>query len=206
MTCVSERRAAVLLSQLTLFTWKDQEISVVISSRIISNNIKFCLRYLIIVETSPLPCLGGTMASSPSPIRRSKRKRSTHHQHQSSALQIQLENAYESPNGISKILHIIQSVASNDDIVELNRNNWTPLVGAIFRLAKNTTRNGNSNESVEQLLQLIRVCHERGILVNSGAWFGEHYHRPLIVAAYYGYHSAVRLLIEMGALPDLGDG
>ena len=145
------------------------------------------------------------MASS-SHIRRSKRKRSTHHQHQSSAIQIQLENATESPNGISKILHIVQSVASNDDIVELNRNNWTPLVGAIFRLAKNTTRNGNSDESVEQLLQLIRVCHERGILVNSGALFGEHYHRPLIVAAYYGYHSAVRLLIEMGALPDLGDG
>ena len=42
--------------------------------------------------------------------------------------------------------------------------------------------------------------------MNSGAYFGGQFHRPLIVAAYYGYFSAVRLLIELGALPNLRDG
>lgn len=43
-------------------------------------------------------------------------------------------------------------------------------------------------------------------LDDSGAIFGEHYHCPLIVVAYYGYYTAVQLMIELGALPDLGDG
>lgn len=47
---------------------------------------------------------------------------------------------------------------------------------------------------------------ESWYIPNSIAWFGGNYHRPLTVAAYYGYHSAVQLLINYGALPDLVDG
>ncbi|KAL7529315.1 hypothetical protein ACHAXR_002893 [Thalassiosira sp. AJA248-18] len=124
---------------------------------------------------------------------------------QKSALQLHFESAIESPGGISKILHLVQN-ADAHDIRELNTAQWTPLVGAIFRFGKNTTKNGNSAESQEQLVQLVRACHQRGISMNSGAWFGQHYHHPLMVAAFYGYHAAVRLLVELGALPDLGDG
>jgi len=146
-------------------------------------------------------------SSSTTPTRRSKRK--TSHSYQPSALQLQLETAIESPGGISKILSILQSTSTttiNNDIDILNTHQWTPLVTAIFKLGKSTTKNGNSITSQQQLLQLIQICHEKGININSGAIFGEHYHRPLIVAAYYGYYSAVQRMIELGALPDLGDG
>ena len=116
-----------------------------------------------------------------------------------------MESAIESPGGATKILNLVRTAAAGD-IDELNTNKWTPLVGAVFRLGKNTIKNGSSVASQERLVRLIQACHQRGISLNSGAWFGAHYHRPLIVAAYYGYHAAVRPMIEAGALPDLGDG
>ena len=127
---------------------------------------------------------------------------------QKSSLQIQLENATESPGGTKKILHIVQTTASDHEIQVLNQSQWTPLVGAIFRFGKNTTnKNGNSLKSEQELIHLIVKCHERGLSINSGGWFGEHYHRPLVLAAYFGYHSAVRtMLLECGALVDLADG
>lgn len=145
-------------------------------------------------------------SSSTTTTRRSKRKTSQYN-HQPSTLQLQLESVIESPGGITKLQSILQSSSTtNNDISILNTNQWTPLVTAIFKLGKNATKNGNSIESQQQLLQLIQVCHEKGIDINSGAIFGEHYHRPLIVAAYYGYYTAVKFMIELGALPDLGDG
>jgi len=153
--------------------------------------------------------------------RRSKRKLQqlpSLHRQRKSSLQLQFERAIESPGGISKILHLVET-ATDHEIGELNStqhssslsssssSGWTPLVGAIFRLGKNTTKNGNSIESERNLLQIINACHKRNISPNSGAWFGGHYHRPLVIAAYYGYSSAVKLLIELsGALVDLGDG
>lgn len=122
-----------------------------------------------------------------------------------SALQLQLETAVESPGGTAKVLRLVQT-ADDADMQTLNAARWTPLVGAIFRLGKNTTRHGNSAASEGELEELVRACHARGISPNSGAWFGDHLHRPLVVAAYYGYHEAVRRLIELGALPDMGDG
>lgn len=143
--------------------------------------------------------------SSTSPRRSKRSKPSLIHRAGPSALQVQFTRAIGAPGGIRKILHLLQT-ATESDIAELNTNQWTPLVGGIFRLGKNTTKNGNSMESEEQLLQLIRTCHERGISNLNGAVFGEHCHRPLVVAAYYGYFSAVRLMIELGYLVDLGDG
>lgn len=122
-----------------------------------------------------------------------------------SQLQLQCESAIQAPGGVSKVLHLIQG-ASDDDIKLLIEARYSPLVGCIFRLGRNTTRNGNSVQSQLQLDELIKVCHRRHLSVNSSATFGERSHRPLIVAAYYGYHSAVRLLLQQGALPDLRDG
>ena len=123
----------------------------------------------------------------------------------SQLLQLQCESAIQAPGGVSKVLHLIEG-ASDHEIKLLNEARYSPLVGCIFRLGKNTTRNGNSLKSQLQLDELITVCHRRQLSVNSSATFGERLHRPLIVAAYYGYHSAVRLLLQQGALPDLRDG
>mmetsp|Transcript_23118 Transcript_23118/g.46811 ORF Transcript_23118/g.46811 Transcript_23118/m.46811 type:complete len:421 (-) Transcript_23118:167-1429(-) len=127
--------------------------------------------------------------------------------YEKSALQLRLENTIQSPGGTKKILHIIQNQATCDEIQELNQSEWTPLVGAIFRFGKNTTRKkGNSPQSEKELVTLIQACHEKGLSLNSGGWFGEHYHRPLVLAAYYGYHAAVKIMLKLGALPDLADG
>jgi hypothetical protein len=137
--------------------------------------------------------------------RRSKRKR-THrgaatlsnsairgpfNQRNKSMFQYQLEHALDKTNAYDKVLHLVQT-ATNDDIHDINSSNWTPLVGIIFSLgSSNATTKGNSTKSEIQLLEFVRVCNERDILPNSIAWFGGNYHRPLTVAAYYGYHSAV---------------
>ncbi|KAL7467718.1 hypothetical protein ACHAXS_007955 [Conticribra weissflogii] len=127
--------------------------------------------------------------------------------YEKSALQLRLENSIESPGGAKKILHIIQNQATRDEIQSLNQSEWTPLVGAIFRFGKNTTlKKGNSMQSEKELVALIQVCCEKGLSLNSGGWFGEHYHRPLVLAAYYGYHEAVKTMLDLGALPDLADG
>ncbi|KAL7541786.1 hypothetical protein ACHAWF_007014 [Thalassiosira exigua] len=143
---------------------------------------------------------------SPTPVRRSKRKISQPaRSEEPSDLQTRLERAIESPGGVEKVLRLVEG-ASDEDVGELNASRWTPLVGVAFRLGKNTTRKGNSPESEERLIGLIRACHDRGISVNSSARFGAHQHRPLIIAAYYGFGDAVRLLLELGALPGLKDG
>jgi predicted nucleic acid-binding Zn ribbon protein len=132
---------------------------------------------------------------------------SDRHQRNTSSLQLQLERAIDSPGGIARTVHLINSRATKDrEIEELNQQNWSPLVKAIFRFGCRTTKKGNTTASEEQLDHLIRVCRQRGISMNSGAYFGGQFHRPLIVAAYYGYYSAVQLLIELGALPNLRDG
>eukprot|EP00985_Skeletonema_marinoi_P011595 scaffold5518_cov93-Skeletonema_marinoi.AAC.2 len=136
---------------------------------------------------------------------KSYRKRKKRSDDQLSQLQLQCELAIQAPGGVSKVLHLIEG-ASDDDIKLLNEALYTPLVGCIFRLGKNTTRNGNSTQSQLQLDELIEVCYRRNLSVHSGATFGECFHRPIIVAAYYGYYSAVRLLLQQGALPDLRDG
>ena len=139
-------------------------------------------------------------------IRSNRRRKSRKDdQFQISQLQLQCESAIQAPGGVSKVLHLIEG-ASDNDIALLNEARYSPLVGCIFRLGKNTTRNGNSLQSQLQLDELIEVCYRRHLSVNSSATFGERLHRPLIVAAYYGYYSAVRLLLEQGALPDLRDG
>jgi hypothetical protein len=122
-----------------------------------------------------------------------------------SQLQLQCELAIQAPGGVSKVLQLLEG-ASNDDIHLLNEARYTPLVGCIFRLGKNTTLKGNSSQSQLQLDELIETCYRRKLSLNTGAMFGACFHRPLIVAAYYGYYSAVRLLLQKGALPDLCDG
>jgi ankyrin repeat protein len=100
----------------------------------------------------------------------------------------------------------LKSKATKDRFMNgLNARDWSPLVDAIFRFGVHTNKKGNTAKSEEELDHLIRVCKQRGLSMNSGAQFGSQFHRPLIVAAYYGYHSAVRLLLEFGALPDLPD-
>ena len=122
-----------------------------------------------------------------------------------SLLHRKLEAAIDSPGGIHKIFTLVQR-GSKNDIDALNRNQWSPLVGAIFRLGKSTTRKGNSRLSENELVNVIRICHEKELSLNSGAYFGAHYHRPLTVAAYFGFYECVRKLLEFGALPDLTDG
>ena len=136
---------------------------------------------------------------------RRKRRRDTARDRAKTQLQLNCERAIEAPGGISKVLHLIEN-ASEAEISALNEDQYTPLVGCIFRLGKNTTRKGNSLQSQQQLDELILSLHRRKLSVNSGAQFGARFHRPLIVAAYYGYYSAVRLLLQQGSLPDLRDG
>lgn len=136
---------------------------------------------------------------------RRKRRRDNARDRAKTQLQLNCERAIEAPGGISKVLHLIEN-ASEAEISALNEDQYTPLVGCIFRLGKNTTRKGNSLQSQQQLDELILSLHRRKLSVNSGAQFGARFHRPLIVAAYYGYYSAVRLLLQQGGLPDLRDG
>jgi hypothetical protein len=124
--------------------------------------------------------------------------------HNKSSLQFHLEQVLWTGR-IGRILQLVQT-ATDREVDEVNASAWTPLVGVIFRLGKDTTAKGNTTESEERLLELVGACHRRGISLNSGAWFGGQLHRALTVAAYYGYYSVVRLLIELGALPDLRDG
>ncbi|KAL3811171.1 hypothetical protein ACHAXA_002735 [Cyclostephanos tholiformis] len=135
--------------------------------------------------------------------RTSKRKRNQHVN--KSLFQYRLEQVLDSPGGLDGVLHLVHT-ATKLDIDEINESCWTPLVGAITLLGTSTTANGNSAESEERAIRLVRACHQRGISPNSGAIICSRYDRPLTVAAYYGYHSAVRLLIECGALPDLRNG
>ena len=130
--------------------------------------------------------------------------RGEHNQRNKSSLQLHLERVIES-DGIGRILQLVRA-ATDREVDELNASAWTPLVGAIFLLGKDTTAKGNTAESEERLLQLVGACHRRGISLNSSAWFGARVHRALTVAAYYGFYSAVRFLVESGALPDLRDG
>eukprot|EP00804_Cyclotella_cryptica_P014169 CCRYP_005600-RA/>CCRYP_005600-RA protein AED:0.09 eAED:0.09 QI:0/-1/0/1/-1/1/1/0/348 len=125
--------------------------------------------------------------------------------HNPSLLQCKLERATDSPGGIQKIFHLIHK-ASNNDIHLLNEHQWTPLVGAIFRLGKNTTRHGNSPTSEQELIDLIEVSHQRGLSLNSKGFFAQHVHRPITIAAYFGFHRGVRRMLQLGALPDLTDG
>lgn len=125
--------------------------------------------------------------------------------HKPSLLQWNLERATGSPGGIKKIFHLIQK-ATHDDIQTLNEHQWTPLVGAIFRLAKNSTRRGNSPTSEQELIDLIEISHRRGLSLNSEGFFGLHAHRPITIAAYFGFHRGVRRMLQLGALPDTTDG
>ncbi|KAL7536308.1 hypothetical protein ACHAWF_005427 [Thalassiosira exigua] len=122
-----------------------------------------------------------------------------------SYLQAELERAICNSIDDEKIVQIVQT-ASDEDIAILNSVQWTPLVAFTHRLGKHTTSNGNSPESECVLVRMIRECHARGMDVNSAARFGVHHHRPLIVAAYFGFPAAVRLLLELGAIPGLEDG
>lgn len=125
--------------------------------------------------------------------------------HTPSLLQRLLESATNSPGGIHKIFTLMQN-ASCDEIKLLNKHQWSPLVGAIFRLGKNTTRQGNKSQAEQQLIDIICVCHQRQLSLDSGAYFAEHFHRPLSIAAYFGFYSSVRQLLEFGALIDMTDG
>lgn len=89
-----------------------------------------------------------------------------------SHLQLQFENAIESPGGMGKVIKLLNN-ASDEDIATLNELKWTPLVGIIFRLGKNTTSKGNSSSDGRRLLSLIRLVHQRGLSLNSAAIFGE---------------------------------
>ena len=138
-----------------------------------------------------------------SPQRRSKRDRNQLPSAWESSLQDKLERA---EGGTKKILSILTK-ASKTEIEQMNTTEWSPLVAPLFRLGGKTTRKkGNTPQSEQELIQLINACHEKGVLVNSGAWFGYHYHRPLVLAAYYGFPNAVRRMLELGALPDNADG
>ena len=150
--------------------------------------------------SSPPTCPGIRATATRSSER--KRRPSRPPNHNKSVLQLDLEAA----SGTSKMLRLVQA-ASDKDIAELNSAQWTPLVSAIFLLGKGTTCRGNSAASEEQLLQLVRVCNQRGLSPNSSAWFGDHLHRLLVLAAYYGFHAVVRRVIsECEAWPDLGYG
>ena len=108
---------------------------------------------------------------------RRKRRRDNARDRDKTQLQLKCERAIEAPGGISKVLHLIEN-ASEAEISALNEDQYTPLVGCIFRLGKNTTRKGNSLQSQQQLDELILSLHRRKLSVNSGAQFGARFHRP----------------------------
>ena len=133
------------------------------------------------------------------------RKAKSKHTFNPSLLQRQIEQAINSPGGINKVYSLIQQ-ASNKDIETLNDHQWSPLIGSIFRLGKESTRHGNSNQSELELRKMIQLCHRKRLSLDSGSYFAAHFHRPLTVAAYFGFHLGVRTLLELGASPDLTDG
>lgn len=110
----------------------------------------------------------------------------------------------------SKLRHIyvVISSASKKDIDDLH--GWSPLVYAI------TLCNGGNRGSESQralldnlLADVIDVCHQKEISLDGGgrsAASGDIVERPLVLAAYYGYHKVVQKLLELGASPDCMNG
>lgn len=133
----------------------------------------------IVEDCSPRPGLASEMETHTHAKRRSKRDRKPTTQiidSKKSHLQLQFEKAIESPGGMGKVIKLLNN-ASDEDIASLNELKWTPLVGIIFRLGKNTTSKGNSSSDGRRLLSLIRLVHQRGLSLNSAAIFAEHLHR-----------------------------
>ena len=110
----------------------------------------------------------------------------------------------------SKLKHISVVIrwASKKDIDDLR--GWSPLVYAIF------LRNGGNGGSASDraildnlLADVIDACHQKGISLDAGdrsTATGGVSERPLVLAAYFGYHNAVQKLLELGASPDCMNG
>ena len=110
-------------------------------------------------------------------------------------------------SNLEHISALIRS-ASKTDIDDLS--GWSPLVYAIF------LRNGGNGGSTSHraildnlLADVIDVCHQKGISLNDGessTATGGILERPLVLAAYFGFHKAVQKLLQLGASPDCMNG
>lgn len=134
-----------------------------------------------------------------------------------SPLQVALEHALQCPGGVSKTLDVLRSASSSDlELLRRSSNNkscWSPLPAALLWAGSTYTRRVGSRipRSLGPTLQdLCRVwCTDCGMSIDSGGGTVSeyYYHRPLVLAAYYGMVDLVdTLLREWGATPDLGDG
>ena len=110
----------------------------------------------------------------------------------------------------SKLEHIAISIrsASKKEIDDLH--GWSPVVCAIF-LRVGGNRGSMSQRAIldKVLADVIDACHEKGISLDAGertTATGDIMERPLVLAAYYGYHKAVQKLLQLGASPDCMNG
>jgi len=102
---------------------------------------------------------------------------------------------------------ILLQNATPEEVSSLS-DNYSPIIQGILIVGSKTTRMGNKKDLEDELLRMIEVCQERNISVNSPGSSGGILQRPLVLAAYYGLHRSVELLLAAGAKPDLmsGDG
>lgn len=126
-----------------------------------------------------------------------------------SSLQLDLSQAADGAlllRGIKKMIILLQN-ATPQEVSSLS-DDYSPVIQGILIVGSKTTRMGNKKDLEDELLRLIEVCQERNISVDSPGFSGGILQRPLVLAAYYGLHRSVELLLAAGAMPDLmsGDG
>ena len=146
------------------------------------------------------------MSSNSNSIR-PRRSRSRKRKASSSSLQVELEHAIQVPGGVHRTLDLVRG-ASREDIDALP-DDYSPLPGVIMLSGSTYTRRRGSRipaNLMPSILRLIQLCHQRGISIDGGSIHGEHFQRPLVLAAYYGFKSLVLQLLDLGATPDLADG
>lgn len=125
-----------------------------------------------------------------------------------SALRLRFAQVAEGSSlvGCIKKMAALAEGCSEDEIRELG--DWGPLVVGAVICGSRTSRDGNGTrpDLEDALIELVAICHQRGISADRGGADDRRRQRPLVVAAYYGLHRAVRRLLQSGASPDLADG
>lgn len=151
--------------------------------------------------------------SEPQPINKRKRRTSSPNTTKSK-LQVALEHAMQCPGGVQRTLDLLRSASKADLALIRTTNNWSPLPAVIHWAGATYTRRVGSRIPRSLLPTLLEVCQvwhqDCGMSVDSGSALlhgaGEHFYRPLVLAAYYGFVGLVETLLHLGATPDVCDG
>uniref|UniRef100_A0A7S4T9J6 Uncharacterized protein n=1 Tax=Ditylum brightwellii TaxID=49249 RepID=A0A7S4T9J6_9STRA len=143
------------------------------------------------------------LSNSPTPKR--KRKRTNN---RNSTLKTEFDHTINLPGGIRRTLDLLRNAPTPS--IDTLPPNYSPLVSPILLAGSTYTRRyGNRIPSnlIPTILELIQSCHDRNISLNGGnVMGGDQFHRPLILAAYYGFVPLVHKLLTLGAKADMADG